>query len=133
MIIGFIDDRQDNRAAWRLAMESILPQTDQICTFDSVQALLRQLEAGFRPRVMFVDFFIDGSCGSDAISLLRQHLGNSVFIIAHSSMDMVNQGLLRHGADMALSKIKGQSPSPTILSAFPNYETFCAKTQTSGT
>lgn len=96
----------------------------ELAAFSSLPELTTAVGNGFAPDVMFVDFFIDGDYGTDVITFLRKHFGDKVFIIAHSSMDQANSGMVERGADVGLSKIKGSYPSKTVINELKNYENF---------
>lgn len=138
MKIAFIDDRAENQAAWLASMQMICGGNAELLTLGSISELSQVLTESYRPDVVFVDFFIGGNYGTEAISLLRQQCGNKVAIIAHSSMDAANAGMMEpvdmpsdsvsrvDGADAMLPKMKGEHPSPTLLERFSTFGEFRA-------
>ncbi len=133
MRIAFIDDRADNRSAWMAAMQSICRSSADLRTFRSVGEFTTVMNE-WSPEVVFVDFFIDGRYGTEVIQLLRKGFGSAVVVIAHSSMDAANDGMISrvnasdgsrlHGADAAIPKTKGVTPSPTLVERFSSFEQF---------
>ncbi len=133
MRIAFVDDREDNRAAWTAAMCSICGSRGELRAFGSVDEFSEVVKE-WKPDVVFVDFFIDGRYGTEVIQLLRAEFGSSVIIIAHSSLDAANDGMISrvnasdgsrlHGADAAIPKTKDVTPSPTLVERFSSFEQF---------
>ncbi|MCW8131899.1 MAG: hypothetical protein KIS92_16250 [Planctomycetota bacterium] len=119
--LWFIDDRKDNRDAWREAFELCAPGALELRTFATLAEWEDACASLPAPDAAFVDFFIDGHYGNEAIAVLRRKFGAKPVVIAHSSMPEANDGMRKAGADAALAKLKGVSPSPTILAAFPDF------------
>ena len=124
MHVGFIDDKPENVKAWHAAMIAVCGDRVELKDFGTLSDLASAVKDGFTPDVMFVDFFIDGDYGTEVLKFLRNHFGDKVFIIAHSSMDELNLGMIEQGADASLSKIKRCHPSKTVIDEFVDYEGF---------
>lgn len=118
--LWFIDDREDNLAAWRAAFDFCAPGKLNLRTFGSFAEWEVACKSEKAPDAAFVDFFIQGNYGHEAIALLRQCHGALPIVVAHSSSPEANLAMLKVGADCAMPKLKGASPSPTILAAFPD-------------
>lgn len=122
MHIFFIDDIPANLEAWKCAMEKITDGKAFLSMFATINELKQSIKQGYKPDIGFIDFFIQDHYGFEVVEMLRELFGDEIFLIAHSSMQAANEGMVRTGADCWLDKQKGVSPSPTILRKFKDLE-----------
>ena len=118
MQICFIDDREENREGW---LKGFGPEVSTECDlriFASATDWYHWLNNGNKPDVVFLDFFIGDTYGSELIEDLKSRFTKDVFIVAHSSMTEANAGMIEVGADAMLPKVKLKVPSPTIRDTF---------------
>ena len=117
MNVWFVDDRSENRETWLASFPGSVHEACSLRTFGSVPEIFEALDAGDRPDVVFVDFFLRGHYGTDVIERL---VGDDLpvpLIIAHSSMGRANEGMVRSGAHLAMEKTKGVATTRSIEEA----------------
>jgi CheY-like chemotaxis protein len=122
MDVWFVDDREENRAAWFASFPLAVKEACALRAFASVPEFIAALDADVRPDVIFVDFFIRGHYGLEVLERLQALDGVGPLIIAHSSMPEANAGMIREGAHFALAKIKGVASTASIEEAFQTPE-----------
>jgi CheY-like chemotaxis protein len=101
-----------------LEVRSFVDAGDFLATFDA----LCRTDAGRLPDFILLDYFLGRMYGSQVLDHLlttyrREPIPPAV-IVAHSSMAVVSDSLVRAGADFALPKRKGGETSPPIAEAF---------------
>lgn len=116
--IALVDDRSLNLQGWLAALEPICGQQAELSTFQSVDALEEALADGFRPDILFTDYFIEDRNGFEVMDMIRDRFGNSVYLIAHSAEAWANDLMLQAGANEALAKFEDQHPSTTVDERF---------------
>lgn len=122
MNVWFVDDKADNRATWLASFPLEVREACALRVFASVPEFLAALEAGDRPEVMFVDFFIHDHHGLEVIERLKVGDLPVPLLIAHSSMAEANNGMLRAGAHLALEKARGVARTRSIVESIGSLE-----------
>lgn len=122
MHVWFVDDRAENRATWYASFPPAVREACQLRAFATVPEVLAALEAGDTPDVVFVDFFIDGHYGFEVIERFVSGSEPPPLLIAHSSMQEANLGMVRLGAHLALEKVKGAAKTRSIADAIRSVE-----------
>ena len=122
MDVWFIDDRAENRATWLASFPADVHAACALRVFASVPELCAALEAGDRPTVVFVDYFLSGHHGTDVIERLLDGDGPVPLIVAHSSMTRANEGMVRAGAHFAMEKVRGVARTQSIATAIRSVE-----------
>ena len=64
--VAFIDDRLDNRSAWQDAMQQICSDAAELQTFATISDFRHQLDRGYTPNVVFVDYFVGDEYGQES-------------------------------------------------------------------
>lgn len=117
MKLWFVDDRPDNHATWESSFSDDIRHSCELRVFTTVNDLLDEFARGILPDVLFLDFFIEGRLGVDVIRWFEDQPLRPL-LIAHSSMERANLGMVEKGADFYLEKIKGQPYIESIRSVF---------------
>lgn len=105
--IWFVDDLAVNRTAWLESFATGLRTNHEFAVFATVEALFEVLDAGQWPDILFIDYFIGPRYGHEVLDYFRRAKGRRPVLIAHSSDDRANQGMLREGADLTIDKLRG--------------------------
>ena len=120
MQIWFVDDRLENHDTWLASFPDDVQAACTLRTFESVPALFQVLDAGERPDVLFVDFFLRGHTGEEVLDRVLHDGGAVPLLIAHSSLDRANVAMVHLGAHLALAKHKGRRRTQSIVEAAPD-------------
>jgi CheY-like chemotaxis protein len=100
------------------AVRSFLKAREALACFDTLVGSADD----HLPDFILLDFFLDPMYGHHLLDQFLERYQASGYpravIIAHSSMSGANMLLLKHGADCALEKVKGQEQSRAVASAF---------------
>ncbi len=122
MNVWFVDDQAQNRATWLASFPRAVRQACALRVFASVPDLMAALEAGNRPDVVFIDFFLDGHYGLEVVERFLAGDMPVPLMIAHSSLAEANEGLLRAGAHLAMEKVRGVARTRSITEAIRSVE-----------
>ena len=117
MDVWFVDDSAENRAAWLASFPSSVHESCSLEVFASVADLFAALDAGRRPDVLFVDYFLSGRHGIEVIERFTADDGPMPLLVAHSSMHDANMGMVRAGAHLAMEKVGGAARTRSIQEA----------------
>ena len=121
MKLWFVDDRPENHATWRNSFSSDINSSCDLRVFLSIDELLDVLSGGQLPDMLFLDFFVSGRLGSEVIKWFEDQPVRPL-LIAHSSMELANIGMVEAGADFYLEKVKGRSYTESIRATFQTME-----------
>jgi CheY-like chemotaxis protein len=121
MKIWFVDDRRENHTTWECSFPESIRVACELRAFETVGELIDQLVVGELPDILFVDFFIGERLGTEVIRWFENQEARPI-LIAHSSMQAANEGMVREGADFYLEKIKYRPYTESIRTAFPALE-----------
>ncbi len=121
MQLWFVDDKLENHTTWANSFSQDITESCELLTFLSVAEVIDELDSGNIPDILFLDFFIGRRIGVDLIRRFRNEEVRPV-LIAHSSMQAANEGMVAAGADFALEKIKYKPHTASIRNAFRNVE-----------
>lgn len=119
MKMWFVDDKRENHETWLNSFSEEIRRSCELRSFFSVSDAIAEFARGNLPDILFLDFFIGERLG---IELVRWFDNAEVrpVLIAHSSMEPANLGMVREGADFYLEKIKDRPHTDSIRSAFTN-------------
>ena len=115
MKVWFVDDRADNRATWLASFPAAVRRACELSTFATVPELFAALDAGERPDVVFIDFFVGGHTGDEVVERFVRAAEVPPLLVAHSSVDRVNDGMVRAGAHLKMEKVRGASRTRSIV------------------
>ena len=121
MKLWFVDDKRANHEIWSNSFTEPLKQACELRSFYSVATLIDELDSGNSPEILFLDFFIGERLGTEVIRWFESKDGRPV-LIAHSSMNEANEGMVTEGADFYLEKIKNRTHTDSIMRAFKDIE-----------
>ena len=127
--IWFVDDKHANHDTWRRSFPAALAASCELRSFFSVGQIIIEFEKANIPDILFIDFFIDGRLGTEVIKWFTGKPIRPV-LIAHSSMNEANQGMVREGADFYLEKIKNVPQTESIQAAFQTADDVASIIQT---
>ena len=116
--IWLIDDSRINRLSWQRSFPKDIAEEHTLRTFALVPELLAALESGPWPDILFVDFFLDGDYGTTILEYFAEHPDEPPFLIAYSSMDRANDGMLQAGAHLKMRKKSVSAIQPSIRERF---------------
>jgi len=114
MRVWFIDDRAANRETWLASFPSSVHEACSLEVFASVPELFAALDAGRRPDILFVDYFLGVRHGTEVIERFTEGDEPMPLLIAHSSVDRANDGMVRAGAHLAMEKRAGAARTRSI-------------------
>jgi DNA-binding NtrC family response regulator len=126
MKIYFVDDLQENRETWFNSFSNFIKKKHELKTFESVPCLIQELEQGIVPEILFLDFFIQSHSGLEVIQYLKKQKYPLPLLIAHSSLEVANEAMLRAGAHLTLKKIKGVPQTESIQTRIQSEEDLIA-------
>ena len=121
MKLWFVDDKQENHETWSNSFVEPLKHACEFRSFSSLATLFDEFESGSFPDILFLDFFIGERLGVEVIRWFQSRDCRPV-LIAHSSMDQANEGMVTEGADFSLEKIKNRPHTESIMRAFKSIE-----------
>ena len=121
MQLWFVDDRQANHEMWLNSFSAEVRECCEFRSFYSVPEIIAEFTAGHLPDVVFIDFFVGGQLGVEVIRWFAGHDARPV-LIAHSSMNEANQGMVAEGADFLLEKIKDRPFTESIRQVFSSFD-----------
>jgi CheY-like chemotaxis protein len=116
MKLWFVDDKQENHETWSNSFPGRLKGSCELQSFFSVSDLIDEFAIGNLPDILFLDFFIGDGLGIDIIRWFEGRETRPV-LIAHSSMEEANLGMVREGADFYLEKLKNRPHTDSIRNA----------------
>ena len=122
MNVWFVDDHPENLEAWRASFPATVHASCDLRTFGSVPELFEALDAGERPDVMFVDYFMGPYTGMDVVERFLGDGAAPPLLIAHSSVPRVNRGMVRQGAHLWMEMVPGSGRTRSIVSAIHDVE-----------
>ncbi|RME02788.1 MAG: response regulator [Planctomycetota bacterium] len=120
--IWFIDDFEGNLRAWKRGFPPKIAQSCELRTFLRWNTLKNELERNRLPDILFLDYFLAETYGSDILHWMQQNLRELPVIVAHSSVPQANQKMLALGAHCALKKYRGEEISSPIQEHFHDLE-----------
>lgn len=121
MKLWFVDDKQDNHETWFNSFPDTIIEACELRSFLSVSEAMDEFARGNVPDILFLDFFIRDALGIRIIEWFRNQ-DNRPVLIAHSSMEEANLGIIREGADFHMEKLKNRPHTNSIRSAFRSIE-----------
>ena len=84
--------------------------------------LFAALDAGERPDVMFIDYFMGPYTGMDVVERFLRDGADLPLLIAHSSVPRVNRGMVQRGAHLMMEKVPGSGRTRSIVDAIQDVE-----------
>ena len=121
MKLWFVDDKPANHETWSNSFGAPIKHACELRSFFCVDKLIDELDGGDVPDILFLDFFIGERLGIDVIRWFEGKDARPV-LIAHSSMNEANEGMVAEGADFCLEKIKNRTHTNSITSVFKDIE-----------
>lgn len=121
MKLWFVDDKRENHETWSNSFAETVKQACELRSFYSVATLIDELDSGNVPDILFLDFFIGERLGTEVIRWFEGKDDRAV-LIAHSSMNEANVGMVQEGADFYLDKIKNRTHTDSITRVFKDIE-----------
>ena len=121
MKLWFVDDKRENHETWSNSFPEPVKQACELRSFYSVATLIDELDSGSFPDILFLDFFIGERLGVEVIRWFESKDCRPV-LIAHSSMNEANEGMVTEGADFSLEKIKNRTHTDSIMRVFKDIE-----------
>ena len=119
--IWFIDDIEENCRTWRNSFSEDIVSECQLDTFNTFPELKSYLTLGNRPQILFVDYYIGDSYGTEVIQYVNTCLKPEEIpvLIAHSSAMDINKNLSNKGlVDFFLRKKKEYGINPEVKQCF---------------
>jgi DNA-binding LytR/AlgR family response regulator len=131
MKLWFVDDKPANHATWLGSFPDDIQRSCELRSFLSLDELFAVLAGGVLPDILFLDFFVGERLGTEVIRWFDDRALRPV-LIAHSSMEQANAGMVTAGADFSLEKIKNRPFTESIRQVFRNLEdvAFTVETRT---
>jgi len=120
--IWFVDDREDNLQTWRDSFPEAVKKECCLRCFSSIGSVEQALSEGFNPDILFLDFFVGDRYGFELVRQFPPDMPKRPVLIAHSSMELANTGLVNNGADFAMEKIKEVPVTDSIVSRIQSME-----------
>lgn len=121
MQLWYVDDKSENHTMWWNSFTDAIQEACELRSYYSTTELLDELERGTQPDILFVDFFVGNRLGTEIIRWFETQTARPV-LIAHSSMERANVGMVAAGADFHLEKIKGKPFTESIRQTFQSLE-----------
>jgi CheY-like chemotaxis protein len=121
MKLWFVDDRPRNHETWVCSFSEEIRASCELRNFLTIDELFAEFSKGILPDLLFVDFFVGERLGIEVIKWFADRKVRPV-LIAHSSMEQANTGMVAVGADFHLEKIKEVPFTASIRDAFKSLE-----------
>jgi len=121
MKFWFVDDKPKNHETWLCSFSEEIKASCELQSFFTIAELFGEFSNGILPDVLFVDFFVGESLGTEVIKWFANRSVRPL-LIAHSSMEQANTGLVAAGADFHLEKVKEVPFTAAIRIAFTNLD-----------
>ena len=121
MKLWFVDDKQSNHDTWLSSFPDCIKDACELRSFSSVSEAIDEFANGNIPDILFLDFFIGESLGIHVIKWFGDQNVRPV-LIAHSSMEEANLGMIREGADFHMVKIKNRLHTDAIRNVFKSMD-----------
>lgn len=121
MKLWFVDDKRDNHETWANSFSQSVKASCELRCFCSVAELFEEFASGNLPDILFLDFFIGESLGVEVIRWFDGRKFRPV-LIAHSSMEQANAGMVHEGADFSLEKVKNRPYTESVRAVFRTIE-----------
>ena len=121
MKLWFVDDKPKNHETWFCSFSEGIKASCEIRTFLTIDELFGEFSSGILPDVLFVDFFVGERLGTEVIKWFANRNMRPV-LIAHSSMEQANTGMVAAGADFPIEKIKDMPFTSAIRKALSNLD-----------
>ena len=121
MKLWFVDDKRENHETWSNSFAEPLKQACELRSFYDIATLIDELHSGNIPDILFLDFFIGERLGIEVIRWFEGKDDRPV-LIAHSSMNVANEGMVTEGADFWLEKVKNRTHTDSIMRVFKSLE-----------
>ena len=115
MKIWFVDDIEDNRRVWLNSFPEAVKNENDFETFETVPALIARLEKMDYPDILFLDYFISDHRGSEVIQYIKANEGKTPVMIAHSSVDHINDSMIKIGAHLKMDKVNHAAVTISIV------------------
>jgi CheY-like chemotaxis protein len=117
MKLWFVDDKPKNHETWVGSFSEEIKASCELRSFMTIDELLAEFSRGIFPDLLFLDFFVGERLGTEVIKWFDNESVRPV-LIAHSSMEQANSGMVAMGADFHLEKIKEVPFTISIRDAF---------------
>ena len=121
MKLWFVDDKPDNHKTWLNSFTDGIRASCELRTFNSVDQLFVAFSNQPRPDILFLDFFLGNRLGVEVIRWFDGQPTRPV-LIAHSSMEEANIGMVAGGTDFYLEKVKNRPYTESIRQVFSTPE-----------
>ena len=121
MKLWFVDDKPRNHKTWVSSFPEEIQASCELRSFLTVDELFAEFSNGIFPDLLFVDFFVGERLGTEVIEWFAGRAVRPV-LIAHSSMEQANTGMVAAGADFQLEKIKEMPFTASIRDSFKSLE-----------
>jgi len=118
MQLWFVDDNPRNHETWVSSFSEEIKGSCELRSFLTIDELFAELSSGILPDLLFVDFFVGERLGTEVIKWFAGRNSRPV-LIAHSSMEQANTGMVAAGADFHLQNVKGAPFTASIRDSFP--------------
>ena len=121
MKFWFVDDKPRNHETWASSFSEEIKASCELRSFLTIDELFVEFSSGILPDLLFVDFFVGERLGTEVIKWFANRNVRPV-LIAHSSMEQANTGMVAAGADFHLNKIKEMPFTASIRDAFKSLD-----------
>lgn len=121
MKLWFVDDKLKNHETWANSFSEEIKASCELRSFLTIDDLFAEFSAGIFPDLLFVDFFVGERLGTEVIKWFASCDVRPV-LIAHSSMEQANAGMVAAGADFHLEKIKEMPFTNSIREVFKSLD-----------
>jgi CheY-like chemotaxis protein len=120
MQIWLVDDSRLNRQSWLHSFPKDVQEQHNLSAFASVAELIERLNSGPWPEILFVDYFLDGDYGTTVLDYFSAQSHEPPLLIAYSSLDRANDGMLQSGAHLKFAKQPAAMVQLSIRDRIPN-------------
>jgi CheY-like chemotaxis protein len=121
MRLWFVDDKPRNHEMWVSSFSEEIKSACELRSFFTIDELFSEFSSGMLPDLLFIDFFVGERLGTEVIEWFADRDLRPV-LIAHSSMEQANTGMVEAGADFHLEKIKEMPFTASIRDSFKSLD-----------